>query len=201
MTRLSLLLLGSLLGACAPHIAMVPHAVDPVPLARGLVGEGQSDVVWAQAVRLLTARGFKFDACDDSRGALRTAPTEGDAPCGATTCLARQYVTVKVGGRAVRLSVRREVWDPTWRSWVPLLDQRSQDDVIRLERELLGELMEEANRWAGPPPWSARLPHCPRPGSCEPGQCDSGLASAEPAGLRGLAAVGLGELQRGSSVH
>ena len=194
MRPLTLLLLGSMLVACVPPIAMVPHTVDPVPLARGLIGEGQADVVWAQAVRLLTARGFEFDACDDGRSALRTAPSEVEAPCGATTCLARQYVTVKVGGRAVRLSVRREVWDSAWRGWVPLIDQRSQDDAIQMERELLGELMAEANRWAGPPPWSAGQPHCPRPRACEPGQCDLGLASAEPAGLRGHVAAGFGGL-------
>jgi hypothetical protein len=183
MRRLQLLALATLLGACAPRIALVPHPDDPVPLAREPVGEGLAEVVWARAVRLLTARGYQFDACDDGLSALRTARVEVEAPCGATTCLARQYVTIKVGWRAVRLAVRREVWDASWRDWVPLTDPRSQADVIRLERELLGELMSQANRWAGRPPWSVGQPRCPQPWPCEPGQCDLiGLASSQGPG-------------------
>jgi len=196
MGRLSLLVVASLVAGCGPKIAMRSHAVDPVPLARGLVEEGQADVVWAQAVRVLTERGFAFEACEDGLGALRTVPTELDAACGATTCLARQYVTVKVGGRAVRLSVRREVWDTTWRGWVPLTLPRSQAAAIELEHELLGELMARANRWSGPPPWSASQPHCPQAGTCESGRCDLGLATAQPSGLRGLKPGGLGEVGR-----
>jgi hypothetical protein len=172
MWRFPHLVLACLALGCAPRALLVDHPVDPVPLAREQVRPGLSDVVWFRAIHLLTGRGYGLDACDEGRTALRTSRTELDAPCGATTCLARQYVTVKVGWRAVRLSVRREVWDPTYRDWVPLLDPRSVADAVRVERALLAELMAQADLWTAAPIRAAEDSPCPRPAPCQPGQCD-----------------------------
>jgi hypothetical protein len=161
---------------CAPRLALVPGSAEPVPQAREPFRSGLADSVWTQAVRVLEQQGYGFDACDDGHAALRTRAIELDAPCGESTCLARQFVTVKVGWRAVRLAVRREVWDPTWRGWRPVTDMASLLEMARLEQDLMDQLMEKAEARAWPPLQAGAT--CPAPAPCRPGQCDLVMVAA-----------------------
>ena len=167
----------ALAAGCAPRLVLIPGVEEPVPLAREPFRPGLSDSVWAKAVGVLDRHGYGFDACDEGASALRTRAVELDAPCGGTTCLARQFVTVKVGWRAVRLTVRREVWDPTWRGWRRATDMGSVMDVARLEQELMDELMARSDEWAYPPLSTSAA--CPAPAPCAPGQCDLVLLALE----------------------
>jgi hypothetical protein len=76
----------------------------------------------------------------------------------------------------VRLAVRREVWDSTWRGWRPVADAGSLVEVARLEQALMDELMEQADARAYPPLFSGV--QCPAPAPCGPGQCDLVLLAA-----------------------
>jgi hypothetical protein len=141
------------------------------PLARQAIDPGQADAVFTRAVRALERRGYDFLTCDLDRGAMRTARIEKDVPCGETSCLARQVVTVKLGWRSVRLAVVREVFDGGYRAWIPAADPTSVEDVSREEEVLLRELLAADLEGARPPGPGAPGGPCQQAGPCGPGQC------------------------------
>ena len=131
------------------------------------------DMVFQSAVRAVRARGYEIVSCDPMFGAIATARTELDAPCGASTCLAREVASVKLGYRRARVTLTREVWDATLRAWRAPDDPRSVEAIDREEREIL----EEAVR--GPPAdGESRLADACGGSACDMGPC---VASA-PAG-------------------
>ena len=160
-----------LASACAaPDAAFRPDRA-PVPVVRQAIDAGQADAIFGRAVQLLEQHGYEFVTCDLARGALRTERVEKDAPCIATSCLARQVVTVKLGWRSVRLAVVREVFDGSYRSWMPADDPASLEGVAREEERLLRELLAadlEGARSAGPGEPSGP---CQQAARCGPGQC------------------------------
>lgn len=93
----------------------------PVPalaLARARFEPAAFDVVFARAVRRLHEDGYDLVACNPHRGSLTTRPREFDAPCGRSTCLARQSVSVLLGYRTAKVTVTRELFDTAVQSWV-----------------------------------------------------------------------------------
>jgi hypothetical protein len=143
----------------------------PAPPVRQAIDAGQADAVFGRAVRALERRGYDFLTCDLDRGAMRTARIEKDVPCGATSCLARQVVTVKLGWRAVRVAVVREVFDGGYRAWIPAADPTSLEDVLREEANLLRDLLAADLEGARPPGPGEPGGPCQRAGPCGPGQC------------------------------
>lgn len=160
-----------LASACAAPAAPSRAGLSPAPPAREAFDAGQADAVFGRAVRALERRGYELVTCDLERGALRTDRVEFDAPCGATSCLARQVVTVKLGWRSVRLAVVRQVYDGGHHAWIPAEDPASLEAVALEEavllRQLLGADLEGARPAApGEPPGP-----CRRAAPCGPGQC------------------------------
>ncbi len=107
----------------------------PAP-ARDQFLPSDGDVIFASAVRLADLEGYPVKTCDAARGRLETNPLELEAGCGATACLARQTVEVKLGFHAARVTVTREVYDGAARTW--RLDAEGSADAART---LLARLM------------------------------------------------------------
>jgi hypothetical protein len=126
------------------HLRVVPELPPALPrAARAPFAPERFETVFAGAVRALHARGLEIASCDPVFGLVATAPVEMDAPCRGSTCLAREYATVKLGYRRARVTVTREVWDPTLREWHVPDDATSLAHMEREERTLL----DEALRW------------------------------------------------------
>jgi len=124
--------------ACAtsriPPLAPEPPAAPP---ARAEFLPPDGEAVFQQAVRAMVRDGYPLKLCDAGRLRIRTSRVELDAPCGATTCLARQTVEVKLGYRVARVSVAREVYDGAERRWRS--DGEGSADAAR---ELLARIVE-----------------------------------------------------------
>lgn len=154
------------LASCTPAAVVVRPARRPI-------GAGHADAVFARAVHILDEHGYQLSRCDEDLGALETERLEVDATCGSTTCLSRQTVALKVGWRAVRLSVHREFWDASVRSWVPPEDSRSYGAIQLEETTLLAELgaadLESTSRTRAPAADDACRPFAP----CPPASCVS----------------------------
>jgi hypothetical protein len=130
------------------------------------------DEIFAAAVDLVRDRGLAIALCQARRGALATVPVEFDAPCGGSTCLARETTRVKLGYRRARVVVTREVWDPSIRGWREQGDRRTDAELSRVERELASTMVLRGATSPGdaPNPCAAR--------QCRDGTCV--LASAAP---------------------
>ncbi len=138
--RIATLAVPLALAACAgtTHAQRPPQeqAGDaPLP-ARDQFLPADGDVIFATAVRLADLEGYPLKTCDAARGHLETKPFELEAGCGATACLARQAVEVKLGYHAARVTVTREVYDGAARTW--RLDPEGSADAARA---LLARLM------------------------------------------------------------
>jgi hypothetical protein len=99
------------------------------------------DLVFENAVRAMHARGLEIVACDPEFGSITTSRTEVDAPCGESTCLARETTTVKLGYRRARVTLKREIWDATLHEWREPDDRTSVETIDRVERELVGDMV------------------------------------------------------------
>ena len=108
---------------------------------RERIGVGLADPVFERAAQVVQAREYALSTCNSVRSFLQTEwANRADVPCGTSTCLARQYVAVTVGWRAVKLTIRREVWDASLRDWVLARDPASVSDVEREANALVREL-------------------------------------------------------------
>lgn len=103
-------------GAQGPRAERVAGSTPP---ARVELVPKDGAAVFEQAVRAVVRDGYAMRLCDARRLRVRTSPVELEAPCGATTCLARQSVEVKMGYRAAVVWVAREVYDGAERRWRP----------------------------------------------------------------------------------
>jgi hypothetical protein len=153
-----------------PRRAESRAAATPPRAARAPFDPRRFDSVFLNAIQAVRARGWDIVSCDPDLGAIATATTETDAPCGASTCLARQTVAVKLGHRRARVTLVREVWDATLRAWRVPDDPSS---VAAIDRDLW-ELLEETMR-AEPSDDTTPLAEACEPSMCDPGPC---LASA-----------------------
>ena len=154
------------------------RAVSTVPIqlpraARAEFPPERFETVFEGAVRAVRARGYEIVSCDPVYGLVQTSPVEMDAPCGGSTCLAREYTSVKLGYRRARVTVTREVWDPTVREWRAPEDAISLAHMSREERVLL----DQAIRWPSGE-GASRLDEACGPGACEPSPASCGAASA-----------------------
>jgi hypothetical protein len=144
----------------------LPHA------AREPFEPQRFDVVFESAVRAVRARGYEIVACDPDFGSITTARTEVDAPCGESTCLAREITTVKLGYRRARVTLQREIWDATLHEWREPQDVTSVDTIDRVERELADAMVRGAADQG-----LTRLEEACGASSCHIGPC---VASAPP---------------------
>lgn len=135
-TRLAALLLLTCTAGCAQRLPATRS-----PGARASFEPSRGGAVLASAVSVLEEQGYAVESCDGDLAAVATTAIELDAPCGGTTCLARQVVRVKLGYRAARVTVRREVWDYTAKAWVEIRDA----DVRVVEDALLARLLARAD--------------------------------------------------------
>jgi hypothetical protein len=126
--------------------------------------------IFALAVDLVRRRGLEIAQCEAPRGSLATVPVELDAPCGGTTCLARENLRVKLGYRRARVTLTREVWDPTIRGWREQDDPSTVEELAREEREIVARMMEA--------PGTARAGRRPRIDPCAPPPCAGGACVA-----------------------
>jgi hypothetical protein len=88
-----------------------------VPVARARFAPEEGDAVFRRAVRAAARAGSRRHTCDADRRRIETARLELDAPCGPTTCLARETVEVALGYRTARVKVAREVYDGAAKTW------------------------------------------------------------------------------------
>jgi hypothetical protein len=167
--RAPLLLLALAWTACAAGPAAGPVGPQARP-ARQALDPGEADAVFGRAARTLERLGYDLVTCDLERGALRTERLEKDAPCRATSCLARQVVIVKLGWRSVRLSVSREVFDGGVRSFIPAEDGTSREAVAAEEDRLLREILAADLEGARAAPGREGGP-CRQALPCRAGQC------------------------------
>ncbi len=132
--RIPLLLLVSCAAACAGPTRSHPrdHA------GRVRFSGGQFDAVFRTAVRTISTAGQPIETCDADRPKLATSRIEIDAPCGNTTCLARQSTAVLLGYRAAKVTIMREVWNPSVRAWVP-----AEPALLQREAQALAEALVE----------------------------------------------------------
>jgi hypothetical protein len=139
----------ALVAGCAPRHALgrAPAASRPAPagvVARRAFAPGTADLVFARAVQALEARGHGLDTCDAGHSVAVTTVVELETPCGASTCLARQAVALKVGWRELRVEVRRSIFDGATRSWVDGGDAvavaAARAEAEALARELTAEV-------------------------------------------------------------
>jgi hypothetical protein len=156
--------------------AMEPAPVQPPRAAREPFEPERFDTIFEGAVRAVLAGGYQIATCDPVSGIVTTAPVEVDAPCGRSTCLAREFTSIKFGHRRVRVIVTREVWNATLREW------RAPEDPVSLAHLETEEraLIDRALRWpAGD--GDSRLGE-----ACGTAQCEAWLGAC-------LAASGQGE--------
>jgi hypothetical protein len=126
------------LAACAgvQRASQAEIADDAPAPARDQFLPADGDAIFATAVRLADLDGYPVKTCDAARGHLETRPLELEAGCGATACLARQALEVKLGYHAARVTVTREVYDGAARAW--RLDAEASAEAARA---LLARLM------------------------------------------------------------
>jgi hypothetical protein len=130
------------LAACAPrHVVwsrshLGPDAPRP---ARVEFSPGLANAVFNRAVRSLRSHGFAPETCENTH--VVTRAVELDAPCGRSTCLARQAVRVDVGHYVAKLRLIREVWDPAAKRWVEPTDDAAVRSIERDTEELMQELL------------------------------------------------------------
>jgi hypothetical protein len=111
------------LGGCAgPRAGLVRlsatrRAAGSAPVVRARFQPAEGDAVFERAVRAAALEGYRISRCDPDSRRLETARIELDAPCGATTCLARQRIQVALGYRQARVIVAREVYDGAAKAW------------------------------------------------------------------------------------
>jgi hypothetical protein len=139
--------------ACAPAtrsaIRFPPAPLAELPRgARADFDPAGFEAVFREAVRAVRDRGFDIVACDPDLGVIATAPAEVDAPCFGTSCLVRETAAVKLGHRRARVTVTREIWDPTVRAWRVPDDRASVSGVAREERELVLRAVRERHSGA-----------------------------------------------------
>lgn len=98
---------------------------------------------WERAVSAAEKRGFELAFQDPGLGVLVTNERELQAPCGETTCLARETLYVREqDGRAVAY-LSRTLWDATLRSWSA---PTAAADRAAVEREQLAIMKDVADR-------------------------------------------------------
>jgi hypothetical protein len=147
--RLALALVAAFAAACsapAPtgHLrAIAQRPWHLPPGARAPFEPERFDIVFGAAVRAVRARGGELVTCDPVYGKIATATVEIDAPCGASTCLARQLTTVKLGYRRARVTVTREIWDSTLREWREPDDATSVANILREQQELVEAAIQQ----------------------------------------------------------
>jgi hypothetical protein len=145
--------------------------------ARAQFSPEQYETIYKAAVRALRARGWEIATCDPIVGVVTTAPVEVDMPCGESTCLAREYTSVKLGYRRVRVTVTREVWNTTVHEWREPEDRVSVESMVGAERQLLDEAIRSpAGKVVSRLDQACAAPECePLPTAC--------LAANEPGGI------------------
>ncbi len=179
-------LLALLLACAGEKLARRPaHAATPRLEGADAVG---------QATGALAGKGYQMALADPVRGVVITRPLELQAPCGASTCLARQTIYLRVASGKATLSVDREHWDSSARRWAqpddpPSIEALERDEAALLQ-ELFGAVEVELRRSVAGEP-------CGRENECQRGlaclarrcwtPCDGGGC---PEGARCLPAAG-----------
>jgi hypothetical protein len=183
-------LLAALASGCAARRAgLVRQDVRP-KVHRGALAEFTPDQfrdVFTRSLEIVRTRGDEVVTCEARVGALTTGPVEFDARCGETTCLSRETTRVKLGYRRARVTVVREIWNPTVRAWTVLEDDATLRAVAREEREVADQIVGRGAPSEGPRAGSSAVaeiamatldgedwepPQNPcGPQLCRPGQC------------------------------
>lgn len=104
----------ALLACASPRATTAPPTAAA---ARARFAPEDGDLVFEQAVRAAALAGYRLRTCDPEERRFETEQIEFDAPCRASTCLARQFVEVKLGYRVARVTVERELYDGGYRAW------------------------------------------------------------------------------------
>jgi hypothetical protein len=168
MRRLSLALAAVLASACAGPAVQRP--------AHGTYDQGTKREAWGRALEAVERRGFKVQFQDVSLGVLVTSERELQAPCGDTTCLAKETLYVRQqDGRAVAY-LSRSMWDATLRTWSA---PSAGGDIAAVEKEQMsimrdvadGDLQLRASRRGEP---------CSTDDECERGLACSARRCAAP---------------------
>ncbi len=105
--------------AGAARLSATRRAAGSAPAVRARFLPAEGEAVFERAVRAAAVEGYRISRCDPDSRRLETARVELDAPCGATTCLARQRLQVALGYRQARVIVAREVYDGAAKAWRP----------------------------------------------------------------------------------
>jgi hypothetical protein len=161
-----------LAGAGCAH-SLPPPGPAPLPVVRQPIEMGTSGAVFARAAVVLRRRGYEIVTCDPALGFLRTSRGEADVPCWGMTCLARQWVAVKLGVHSVRIAVVREVFDSALRSWVRAVEPVAEAAVALEETELMQALLEADLEGGQRPSEEIVATLCGESPACDLGQCST----------------------------
>ncbi len=122
------------LAACAGPAVQRP--------AHGSFDDKTKREVWQRAIDACAQRGFEIGFADPSLGVLVTRDHETQAPCGETTCLAREALHLRLEAGHAVASLSRTVWDPVLKAWIPPADPAS---LRAAEREELAIVRDVAD--------------------------------------------------------
>ncbi len=110
--------------------------------AHGAVDRATRRESWTRALEAVEQRGFTVRFQDPSLGVLVTSERELQAPCGETTCLAKETLYVRQqDGRAVAY-LSRTMWDSALRTWS---GPSTSDDIAAVEKEQLAIMKDVAD--------------------------------------------------------
>jgi hypothetical protein len=110
--------------------------------AHGTFARTTRPEMWARALEAVEQRGFAVRFQDASLGVLVTSEREVQAPCGETTCLAKETLYLRQeDGRAVAY-LSRAMWDSAVRTWSAPATPR---DVAAVEKEQLAIMKDIAD--------------------------------------------------------
>lgn len=139
--------------------------VAPRP-AHGKFNPATGAATAKRALQEVTKRGFDVAFNDTARGLILTKTRENQAPCGESSCLARDTLVLRLeGGNAVAVLSRR-LFDPALRVWDVPRDPAALDAVEADQKGLLAAFLPE--------PPVLRLSHDGE--SCaDDANCDAGL--------------------------
>jgi hypothetical protein len=95
--------------------------------------------VFRRAVRHLVQDGYEIVSCDPERGRVTTATRELDFPCGASSCLSRQSLTVVLGHRVARVTFALEQFDSATKGWELASGEPAQEEAHRIVGEITAD--------------------------------------------------------------
>lgn len=128
---------------CAPmgqgKARVQSRADGRLPAATVEVDPADRGALLLLAAAVLEERGLRVASRERDR--IVSVPRELDVPCGASTCLARELVVVRVADGRARVEILRGLWEPAARHWVMALAPAAAEDAAAQEAGILSAIV------------------------------------------------------------